>query len=297
MYAAYSRQLRSGHSDRKRDIAELDCDERRQAVHDHVATEQARLKAAGVFQPVRAFTESGAFVGCFRDGLRCRRPILAVVGGTNLGKSILAAAILDRVGEVLGLTEFLEVTVEDDNFLDLTDLDVRRHAGVLLDGVGDVQVLKCDREILKGRPELCQAGRSPAMRFSSVYTMCRRAVVATLGLSASNPQMLQTDRWLSNPKNATQLRLTAPAWGASGPAPALPSPRPGSVMAAWSADEVAAFARGRDLVGPSSVLFAGGVNGSDLLVVCEDALVSDVRLTRLGARKVLKARDDFLAGK
>ena len=66
-------------------------------------------------------------------------------------------------------------------------------------------------------------------------------------------------------------------------------------MAAWSADEVVTFVKGRDLVGPAAVLGASGVNGSDLLAIDQDALVRDVRLTPLGARKVLKARDEFLA--
>ena len=57
MYASYSRQLRSGHPDRKRDLTELEADEHRQAVREYVAEELARLKAAGFFQPVRQFPE------------------------------------------------------------------------------------------------------------------------------------------------------------------------------------------------------------------------------------------------
>ena len=295
MYAAYSRQLRSGHSDRKRDLAELECDEQRQAVLDHVSKEQARLKAAGVIKPVRAFPEADAFLDCFRDELRCRRPILAIVGGTNLGKSVLAADILDRVGAVLGFKEFLEVTVEDDSFLDLTDFDVRAHCGVLFDGIGDVKVLKDAREVLQGRPKKCKTGRSPTMRFSSIFTLCRKAVVATFDLSAANLRMLQTDHWLSNPKNVIQLHLTAPAWDSSSPAAVAPPQRPEVSMAAWSADEVVTFVKGRDVAGPAAVLGASGVNGSDLLAIDQDALVRDVRLTPFGARKVLKARDEFLA--
>ena len=108
------------------------------------------------------------------------------------------------------------MTVEDDAFLDFTDLDIRRHAGVLLDGVGDAELLKKNREVLQGRPKLCKAARSPTMRFSALYTLCRRAVVATFDLSASNLHMLEADHWLSNPKNVILLKLTVPAWECAG---------------------------------------------------------------------------------
>ena len=110
-----------------------------------------------------------------------------------MGKSMLAADTLRRVGEVLGVTSFLEVTVEGDSFLDLTDLDVRQHSGVLLDGVGDVEVLKSNREVLQGRAKLCKSARSPTMRFSTLYSLHRRAVVASFDLSAAKLHMFDTD--------------------------------------------------------------------------------------------------------
>ena len=295
MYSTYSMQLRAGHAERKRDLAELEADERRRAVVDHVAREQARLSAAGDLRPVRAFPEVDAFVRAFEDDARRRRPVLAVVGGTGLGKSLLAANVLKRVGAVLGLGEFLEVTVEDDSFLDFTDLDIRRHAGVLLDGVGDAMVLKHSREVLQGRPKVCKAGRSPTMRFSSLYTLCRRAVVVTFDLSASNLHLLDTDHWLANEKNVIQLKLTSPAWETPGTAPAT-TPPPRAVMSQWSVNSVMSFAHGRDLAGPAAALFANGVNGADLLEATEDLLVKDVRLTPFAARKILAARDAFLVG-
>ena len=297
MYANYSAQLRSGHANRKRDLTELEADEKRRAVRDHVAKELARLNAAGVFQPLRPFPEADEFVKAFEDLKRCRRPILAVVGGTNLGKSVLAADVLRRVGEVLGLPEFSEVTVEDDDFLDLTDFDLRYHCGVLLDGIGDAAVLKKNREVLQGRPKACRAGRSPTMRFSTLYTLCRRAVVVTFDLSANNLHMLRTDHWLSNRKNVIQLHLTSPAWQAAATTPAPGPSCPRDEMASWTVAGVVAFAKAQDLAGPSAGLFSSGVNGADLLTLDERTLVDDVRLTPWGARKVLRARDAYLSGK
>jgi hypothetical protein len=295
MYMAYSRQLRSGHADRTRDVAELEADGRRRAVEKHVAREQQLLAAAGVLRPVRAFAEVDRFVKAFEEDTRGRRPILAVVGGTNLGKSLLAADVLKRVGAVLGLEGFLEVTVEDDSFLDLTDFDIRQHAGVLFDGVNDALVLKHNREVLQGRPKVCKAGRSPTMRFSSLYTLCRRAVVVTFDLSAANLHMLDTDHWLADEKNVIQLKLTAPAWESPGGVVAAPPPLR-SIMCGWSVGGVVSFAHARDLAGPATALFASGVNGSDLVDMTDDVLVQEVRVTPFAARKILAARDAFLAG-
>ena len=46
------------------------------------------------------------------------------------------ASVLERVGAVLGIVPpiFLEVTVEDDDHLDFSGLNVTKHGGVLLDG-------------------------------------------------------------------------------------------------------------------------------------------------------------------
>ena len=84
-----------------------------------------------------------------------RRPILVIVGGTNLGKSLLAGQVLKQVANLLGF----EVTVESNDFLDFSDYDHRFHSGVLLDGVGDTFTLFCYREILHGRPKKSKGGR------------------------------------------------------------------------------------------------------------------------------------------
>ena len=45
------------------------------------------------------------------------------------------------------------------------------------------------------------------MVYAYKYTLCRRAVVATFDLSASNLEALSKDHWLKNSLNAVQLRL------------------------------------------------------------------------------------------
>ena len=116
---------------------------------------------------------------------------------------------------MLGLRDFLEVTVENNEYLDFSDFDVRVHSGVLLDGVGDAMILKTNRESLQGRPKLSKGGQSATMMYAYTYTLCRRAVVATFDLSAANLEALRTDHWLQNPLNVTQLWLKEPAFDAT----------------------------------------------------------------------------------
>ena len=173
--------------------------------------------------PVKTFTEVEQFVRMFSSAPRHRRPILVIVGGTNLGKSLLAGAVLRRIGLALGVAEYLEVTVEDNPNLDFSDFDHRKHAGVLLDGVADTMILKHNREALQGRPKLCKGGQSATMIYSYNYTLCNRAVVATFDLSASNLEALTDDHWLSESKNIITLRLAEKAF-VEPPPQALPMP-------------------------------------------------------------------------
>lgn len=127
---------------------------------------------------------------------------------------MLAAHVLERVAALLGLPErggdprYLEVTVENNVHLDLSDFDVRFHGGVLLDGVGDALILKANREALQGRAKVSKGAQSATMMYSYKYTLARRAVVATFDLSAANLDALTSDHWLQNPLNVVQLRLS-----------------------------------------------------------------------------------------
>ena len=187
--------------------------------------------------------------------------------------------------------------MEDSTQLDLGDFDLSTHAGVLLDGVGDTLFLKRNREVLQGRPKVCKGGKSGTMMYAYPYTLCRRAVVATFDLSASNLELLQTDHWLSDSRNVMQLRLSGPAWeseAAETPASQdLPPSR--EQMAAWGVDQLADFLTTKDLRGPAEVLRASGVAGADLLAWdTATELQVDLKLTPFAARKVLATRDAFL---
>ena len=102
--------------------------------------------------------------------------------------------------------------MEGDKNLDLSEFDVTTHAGVLLDGVGDALMLHSHREALQGRVNECRGGKSATMVYSYPYTLCRRAVVVTMDLSASNLAYFTEHPWLSDRRNVIALRLREPVW-------------------------------------------------------------------------------------
>ena len=129
-----------------------------------------------------------------------------------MGKSLLARDVLLRIAHRLGLEDFLEVTVEMAETLDLADFDLRVHGGVLLDGVGDAFTLKLNREALQGRPKVCKGAKSATTVYSYDYTFCRRGVVATFDLSAQHLDAFEHDHWLSNALNVIVLQLSEKAY-------------------------------------------------------------------------------------
>ena len=184
---------------------------------EHDLAIQAAIDAAAAnlqpqLLPMKTFPEVEAFIACHNGQACFRRYILAIVGGTRLGKSLLAADVLRRVGDALNLPEFVEVTVEASEEMDLADFDWRRHAGVIFDGVGDAFFLKRHRETLQGRPKVVKGAKSATNVYSYKYSLCSRAVVVTFDLSASNLEALLTDHWLSNRDNVQLLWLTEPAY-------------------------------------------------------------------------------------
>ena len=282
-----------GHAARKRDVDEALRDSRRHAVQSLVQKELAELDSQDALRPIdlARFPDVHEFVESFRVPKR-RRPVVVLLGPTGVGKSLFAGQILRRVCDILQLPDFLEVTVEDDGHMDFSEMDPSRHGGVLLDGLGDVMLLKQNRESLQGRPKELKGAKSQTMRFAYPYTLARRAVVLTMDLSAANIHMLTADHWLSEKRNVVLVRLRGPAWEPE--QLALPTRR--EDMAEWSVRAVGGFLKGEDLEGPAAALAANGVRGRDFLSLDEKDLVDDLRLSRFAARRTVAARDAFLEG-
>ena len=106
-YLQYSDQFGAGHSSRRRDALDALRDEREASVQEHVASEARLLREANMLREVRQFDVVDKFATLFTGGPKFRRPILAVVGGTNLGKSMVAADILRADCQGDGLARLL----------------------------------------------------------------------------------------------------------------------------------------------------------------------------------------------
>ena len=210
VYLRLAAQVTVGFQKRLADCRAAERFEHDLCVQQAVDASNAELKAATL--PMKTYPVVEEFIAC-HDGRPCfRRPILAIVGGTRLGKSMLAVDILRRIAENLRLPDFLEITVEDSEQMDLADFDRSRHAGVILDGVGDAFFLKRNRETLQGRPKVVKGVRSATSVYSFKYSFCNRAVIATFDLGASNLNALYTDHWLSNRANVALLWLRFPVF-------------------------------------------------------------------------------------
>lgn len=209
-YLSLAARVTVGFQKRLIDVRAAERYEKDQVLEKAVCAEAAALAAAK--WPMKSYQEIDAFLSCYTGGPAFRRPILAIVGGTRLGKSMLANHVLEQLAETLGLESYIEVTVEEDETMDLMDFDRRRHSGVVLDGVADALFLKRNREALQGRPKTVKGARSATNVYSYTYSFCGRAVVATFDLSAANLQCLYEDHWLSNRENVILLWLTEPAY-------------------------------------------------------------------------------------
>ena len=211
VYLKWAARVAVGFQRRLGDVRAAERYERERAAEEAASLAAAELSASVL--PLKPFPEVDRFLEHFsRAGRFFRRPMLAIIGGTNLGKSVLAADVLRRVGLLVDAPGFLEITVEQNPNLDLADFDLREHSGVLLDGVGDALILKLNRESLQGRAKLCKGGQSATNMYAYKYTLARRAIVATFDLSAKNLDQFDQDHWLSCSLNVIVLKLTEKAY-------------------------------------------------------------------------------------
>ena len=294
-FLALSARLRNGHAKRKRDAMEVQRQEKEDAVRAHVESSRQEL---GTLTGFHAYPVVDEFLAAHRRAAQ-RRPMLVIIGATNYGKSELGAHVLLQLGQRHGLTDYEEITVEEDSTIDLSSFDLRKQAGILLDGVADAMILKKNREALQGRPKVCKGGKSATMMYAYPYTLCGRGVVATFDLSAANLDMFETDHWLSNPKNCLVLHLAQPAYGPEHtPMDALdhPAATRTDTMRTWSVAALARFVAKADMEVPAQQLAALGVSGDDFVDATISALQNDMRMSPFTSKKLLRIRDAYLQG-
>ena len=288
-YISLSANFRSGHTSRRQEALAVMREEEEAKVRRHALAEAAAAQRAKPLTEPHASPVIETFVQSF-SGSAWRRPLLAIVGASNYGKTALARRVLGRIAERLQLPSYLEITVEEDAHIDLAPFRIDTHAGILLDGVADVLLLKPHRETLQGQPKVCWGGKSSTMMYAYAFTLAHRAVVVTFDLSARNLHLLRSDHWLSDPRNVALLWLQAPAYGPELP----PPPAPAAQMEAWSVRDVVSFFESKDARALGQKLEASSVTGADLMRLSVRSLQRSLSFNAFAAHKVCNLRDTFL---
>ena len=99
-YLALSAQFRSGHANRRRDVLVICREMKQDVVSQRVGQELAELKRLGLKKDFKSFDVVNQFVDLFRTAA-WRRPVLVIIGGSNMGKSMLAGHVMNKVGGVV----------------------------------------------------------------------------------------------------------------------------------------------------------------------------------------------------
>ena len=90
------------------------------------------------------------------------------------------------------------------------------------------------------------------MIYAYPHALCRRGVVVTMDLSASNLDMFETDHWLSAEENCWPICLTRPAFAAGEQEADLPKPEDrAATLMSWSVGELARCLTKKDMEGPA----------------------------------------------
>ena len=152
--------------------------------------------------------------------------------------------------------------------------------------------------MLQGRPKVIRGGRSATMVYSYRFTLARRAVVATMDLTAENLHLFRTNHWLKDAGNVCVVRLHSPAWVGSvgGSVPSTPGSR-SSMFTSWTVGELASFDAQQDAEGIAAVVKRNAVTGRDLMAfTCGNDVQADLCVSPFLAKKLLSLRDAFVRG-
>ena len=187
---------------------------------------------------------------------------------------------------------------------------------MILDDVQDLQFLVEFQHVFQGKPdeEITFAETQSGTRAYSKLLFAT-PFVATLNNGAHNLEFLDKHDFLGNPANRVILYLTEPPYEDDGDdgeddigtrvGPALPvtwSPTPPSreslmsEMMSWSVSRTCCFMQNRDLHATARLFKDNDASGADLVEMTADGLTQSFRCSSFLARKIVKARDDFLDG-
>ena len=173
--------------------------------------------------------------------------------------------------------------------------------GIILVDIRDMEFLARHQHVLQGKyDERVEFASTPGGQCAFRRWLYRVPFVATANYSTANLEYLRAHDWLSKPDNCVVLELReAPVQPSPGPAPQHDGQSvvsPAETMQNWTVADVQVFLKARDLRGLADLCYASGVNGADIASFSLETVAEELRMTPFQAKKLLRARDAFLAG-
>ena len=172
----------------------------------------------------------------------------------------------------------------------------------MLDDVRDLSFLVRHQHVFQAKyQKMTEFGHTPGGVCSYSLYLYKTPFIITANFSTKNLHLLDTDDFLSKHDNCRVYRLTESPFeereAAEASVPELaaaPAPTAATLMGSWSVSATAHWLEKKDLLAAADAARNNGFCGADLLEAEENMLVTDLRLTPFLARKIIKARDDFL---
>ena len=227
-----------------------------------------------------------------------RFSLLLILAPSFCGKTELATALFHNalVCDVGQLVDFFPDA--------LRRFQRGKHDAIVLDDVRDLAFLVRQQHVFQSKyQKTTEFAQTPGGVCSYNKYLYRVPFIATANYSTINLHLLDTDDYLSRRQNCHVYKLTEPPFeGAAAAAEsppleltATPAATPAEIMGSWSVAATACWLEKVELLGAAAAARDNGIAGADLLVAIEDTFVSDLRLTPFLAKKIIKARDAYLA--
>ena len=225
---------------------------------------------------------------------RLRFPMLLVLGPSHVGKTEFAKSLFVNA---------LELKIGQlPHFPDKMRLFQRRvFDGIILDDIRDLELLAQHQHVLQGKyDERAEFASTPGGQCAFKRWLYRVPFVATSNYSTANLEYLRTHDFLNKPETCVVLELrqapVQPVPGSATQQDDRPTLSPAEALQTWTVADVKVFLNARDLRGLADLCSANGVNGADFAGFNLDTVGKELQLTPFQTKKLLNARDAFLAG-
>ena len=288
-YLEYLQLSRDGIPARRRNYQEVLEAERQRADDLEMERTVKRIHANPVLHtPFRKFIEIDAWWQAFSEDQK-RYPMLIIVAASFMGKtefavSLFKSPLLIEIGKLEHFPNSLRA------------YDRRVHDGIVVDDVRDMKFVTDHQHVFQSKySKRTEFASSPCGTQAFNLYLFKTPWVVTANMSTKNLHFLETNDFLSKASNRTLLRLTESPFVGAAPNVAPVMRSRSEQMARWNVGGTSSFLDSRDLLGASRICANNDVTGIDMLNMTQQSLTEEIGVSPFAARKILAARDSFLA--